>query len=107
MVCLWWTLRGLSRVSERSLLAGMLAADTLIAGGRRRSRSPLLGALGFGALGFALIAASAVNVVDKTGAFFGAGNSLLVACLCLAAFWLRQPVRHRCHRRGNLHPDLG
>jgi ABC-type lipoprotein release transport system permease subunit len=100
MVCLWWTLRGLSRVSERSLLAGMLAADTSVAGGRRRSRSPLLGALGFGALGFALIAASAANAVDKTGAFFGAGNSLLVACLCLAAFWLRRPVRRPLEGRG-------
>src|SRR5207244_11025672 len=30
----------------------------------------------------------------KTGAFFGAGSALLVACLCLIAFTLRRPVRH-------------
>jgi hypothetical protein len=100
MLCLWWTLRGLSRLSERSLLAGMLAADAPAIAGRRRSRSPLLGAIGFGALGLTLIVASAAHAIDKAGAFFGAGSSLLVACLCLVAFRLRRPGRHVLDGRG-------
>ncbi len=44
VVCLWWTLRGLSRISERSLLAGMLAAE-ISAGGPCRS---IAGADGYG-----------------------------------------------------------
>ena len=93
MACLWWTLRGLSRVTERSLLSGMIDGDTTPASGRRRSRSPAMGAIVFGALGLVLIIASAANIIDRTGAFFGAGTALLAASLCLAAYILRRPAR--------------
>ena len=43
LLCIWWTLRGLSRVTERSLLAGDLAID-VPDGDRRRARAPRLGA---------------------------------------------------------------
>jgi putative ABC transport system permease protein len=95
MACLWWTLRGLSRVSERSLLSGMLAADETPAAGRRQSRSTVVGAILFGMVGLVLIVSSATHGVNRTGAFFGASASLLAACLCLAAFTLRRPVHHR------------
>ena len=81
--------------------------------------------------------ASAARAIDETGAFFGAGSALLVACLCLVAFALRRPrapVRSRAadggplcgwdcatprdrpgrsvlvgrrDRGGDVHPDLG
>jgi len=44
-------------------------------------------------VGASLLAASAAGAVDRTGAFFGAGTSLLVACLCGVTAWLRRPPR--------------
>jgi hypothetical protein len=99
MACLWWTLRSLSRVSERSLLSGMLAADALTVAARR-SRWPALCAIGGAVLGLALIAASAAHVVDKTGAFFGASASLLAASLGAAAVTLRRPGHRPIHGTG-------
>ena len=99
MVCVWWTLRGLSRVTERGLLAGMLTAAAP-AGPARRAWSALAGAILFGALGLALIAASVASLVGRTGAFFGAGGSLLVACLFFVAFLLRRPAPRPLHGHG-------
>jgi hypothetical protein len=100
MACLWWTLRSLSRVSERSLLSGTLTAEASPVAGGRRSRLPVAGAVGFGALGLALIVASGMNALDKTGAFFGAGTLLLAASLCMAASVLRRPVRRGLYGGG-------
>jgi putative ABC transport system permease protein len=104
MLCIWWTLRGLSKISERSLLAGQLSphADrgTPVRSGSARGGVPGIGAALFAVLGLSLIAASAAGVVDRTGAFFGAGSSLLVAALCLAAARLRRPPRTRIGGRG-------
>ena len=44
--------------------------------------------------------ASAARAIDQTGGFFGAGTSILIACLCLAAFILRAPPRSRIGGRG-------
>ena len=99
--CIWWTMRGLSRLSERSLLAGKLAGDDLATRGHRQTfRSPLAGAIGFGVLGAALMVATAAGALDRTGAFFGAGSSLLVSCLCLVWFNLRVPPRRPLHGHG-------
>jgi hypothetical protein len=46
------------------------------------------------------VAATALGALDRTGAFFGAGTSLLVACLCLLALWLRRRPRSWLGRRG-------
>jgi len=91
VACLWWTLRSLTRISERSLLSGMLATDIAPAAGTGRSRIPTLAAVAFAALGFALIVAGWANAVAKSGAFFGASACLLAACLCLAVVTLRRP----------------
>jgi hypothetical protein len=103
-VCVWWTLRSLSRLSARSLLAGKLAGDEMAVTGRHpglsRLRPPLVGAVGFGCLGAALMAAGAAGTIGRTGAFFGAGSSLLVSCLCLVAFKLRVPPRRALGGRG-------
>ena len=67
----------------------------------RRSRSSLLGAAGFAAVGMALAACcSATGAIDKTGAFFGAGARCSSRALCLVAFMLRRPGRRPLAGRG-------
>src|SRR5204863_2589280 len=72
MLCIWWTLRGLARVSERSLLAGQLNVAQPFRAARRlsgrpeglrneRRLVPLITAIVFGALGLALMTASATG----------------------------------------------
>jgi hypothetical protein len=116
-VCVWWTLRSLADVSERSLLAGQLGQETADfaahvgrgftprqAGregppygyetGRRVNRVRLsMIATGLAILGIVLIAAAAAGRLDRTGAFFGAGAAFLIASLCLFAVRLRQRPR--------------
>jgi putative ABC transport system permease protein len=103
MACIWWTLRGFSRISERSLLAGTIRADAgLLAGstvqaGQQSRRSSgakatgaKAGALMFALLGCGLMAGAAMKVIPPAGAFFGAGASILIACLCLLTWQLRR-----------------
>jgi putative ABC transport system permease protein len=107
MICIWWTLRGLARMSERALLAGELRIRNSEFGSqnsRHAFQDPRhqfqipnskflipISAGGFAVLGLALMAASAAGALDRSGAFFGAGTSLLVAVLCLATVRLRRP----------------
>ena len=102
MVCIWWTLRGLARLSERRLLAGRLAGDEPVDPTRHSGRAgvPLISGIGFGVLGAGLATATALGALDRTGAFFGAGTSMLVACLCLLALWLRRRPRSWLGGRG-------
>jgi putative ABC transport system permease protein len=103
MVCIWWTLRGLARLSERSLLAGdlgskselgaALSASTVRPGIRLARVPSLYAAVAFAMLGTTLVALSFAGTLDRTGGFFGAGSSLLVACLCAARFTLCRPRR--------------
>jgi putative ABC transport system permease protein len=95
MGCIWWTLRGLARLSERSLLAGRISSDEPAAGPRRRSTATFVAAaVVFGLIGAALIVATMAGRVDRAGAFFGAGASMLIAALCMIAARLRR-VRGR------------
>ena len=104
--CIWWTLRSLSSISERSLLAGDITpgpesrtgpmSDDMTA----RGAGPALWtrqAVAAGVLtviGGSLVVAALAGVVDGAGAFFGAAAALLVASLCLAAALLRRrPTR--------------
>ena len=108
---IWWTLRSLKDVSERSLLAGRVSNDpeaaTLLAPdatGRRRSRwgapNAAAAAVCFLVLGFALIAAGLVGIIGETGAFFGAGSALLASSLCGLAAWLHRPAARRLAGHG-------
>ena len=102
-VCVWWTLRGLTRISERSLLAGEISLSTL--GPQSRTRPTGVGRLGVASaalalLGVALLVASTSGFADRTGAFFGAGTLLLASTLCLFAVLFRRPVRHALGGRG-------
>jgi ABC-type lipoprotein release transport system permease subunit len=102
MVCIWWTLRHLSRFSERSLLAGSIRSDEQRMSRGKRSRVWLASG-GVAALGAAaLLAASFANAVDRAGAFFGAGTLLLVASLCLLTDRLRRAGRHSIVGTGRL-----
>jgi ABC-type lipoprotein release transport system permease subunit len=95
VICIWWTLRSLARVSERSLLAGDVArafTPAAAIAGRMPAR-PMIGAVAFALIGVTLVAFASAGAIDRTGAFFGAGTSLLVASLCAAAVWLRRPRR--------------
>jgi putative ABC transport system permease protein len=117
-VCIWWTLRGLARISERSLLAGQIsdvepgssvrlkpeatyvgpgyvASGYVVSG---FSRTSLAGALATAAV--LLIGASAAELVPRDGAFFGAGALLLMSALALFAAALRRPSGRPIGGRG-------
>jgi putative ABC transport system permease protein len=114
MLCIWWTLRGLARLSERALLSGTIEGDTVTDVVRtfrsaRRGRPEGLhygrgfrpaGAIAFALLGAILLGLSFAGRLDRTGGFFGAGSSLLVASLCAVAFNLRRPRRSSLHGHG-------
>jgi putative ABC transport system permease protein len=87
VVCIWWTLRRLRRVSERSLLAGEIARVT---GDRPPSRWPAMAAPGLGGLGLLLVVLAATAQIDPVAGFFGAGAALLVAALTFAGVVLRR-----------------
>jgi ABC-type lipoprotein release transport system permease subunit len=107
VVCIWWTLRSLADISERSLLAGELAYHTSgTYGGRgftpRRFHGTrrLLVATVLTAAGLGLIGAALADAVDETGAFFAAGSLLLAASLCFASAMLRRRPGRALHGRG-------
>ncbi|HEX8162449.1 MAG TPA: ABC transporter permease [Pyrinomonadaceae bacterium] len=121
-LCVWWTLRALSRVSARGLLAGSLEAEETDAPrGRRRRRDRAGGASGGAdavaprrararttlivgfvlcALGVALVAVAAWKAVGETAGFFGAGVLLLAGLLCLESAWLKGGRRRTISGRG-------
>jgi ABC-type lipoprotein release transport system permease subunit len=86
IVCIWWTLRGLTRISERSLLAG----ETSMPKARPATAGALVAAIVLAVLGAVLLAAGASGWIAREGAFFGAGSTLLIACLCLFSLALRR-----------------
>jgi putative ABC transport system permease protein len=96
MVCIWWTLRGLARMSERSLLAGQIEPPRrrrrFGGPGRGFSQSAAFAAM-FAALGVTLLALAFFGGLDRTASFFGAGTSLLAAGLSGVAFLLGRPPR--------------
>ena len=95
MACIWWTLRGLARISERSLLAGTVTEDAGFGALRPRQRAAgaKVAAAVFALAGGGLIAAAIAKAIDPAGAFFGAGASILVACLCVLSWRLRAAPR--------------
>ena len=100
MVCIWWTLRGLARLSERSLLAGNLSGDDIAT--RRGSASSILlgGAVALAGAAGALILATRWGAVARSAAFFGAGASILMASLCALAYRLRAGKTRAIERAG-------
>jgi ABC-type antimicrobial peptide transport system permease subunit len=100
LVCVWWTLRDLSRVTERSLLAGEIGRERSPAGPAAPRRRPLQLMLGCIIVALGLLAGSSLGWIPAAGAFFGAAALLLAACLSGAAFWLQRPPRAALTGRG-------
>jgi ABC-type lipoprotein release transport system permease subunit len=94
MACIWWTLRGLARVSERSLLMGQLQSDASSPPSGTRPSYVVFAAVALTATGVALVGAGAAGAAERTGAFFGGGTLLLGAALCFFTVLLgRRPRR--------------
>ena len=101
VLCIWWTLRSLTRISERSLLAGQI--DTMGDVGRAFTAgafTPRHAAAVLALLAAALLTASATGAVEQAGGFFGAGALLLASALCIFAAAFRVPVRSAVNGRG-------
>jgi ABC-type lipoprotein release transport system permease subunit len=89
--CIWWTLRSLGKISERSLLAGEIAvAPDSPAGLKTRRYGSVVAAVALAAIGGALLVAGGAGWIAREGAFFGAGSALLIASLCLFSWRLRR-----------------
>ena len=91
LFCIAVTLRGLRRISERSLLAGQLESSP---GRERVTRSSLWLAIVFGSLGLLLIVAGIADRLDEAAAFFGGGFLLLTAILFFVHHHLSRPSRN-------------
>jgi hypothetical protein len=97
VVCIWWTLRVLGRISERSLLAGNVESSQVLDAGTkegalRRFKWPVATAA-LVLIAVLLLAGAVLGRVEQAGAFFGAGSALLVAWLCASAWLLRRRAR--------------
>ena len=98
VACIWWTLRSLAAVTERSLLMGEAAP---VSGSHlARSRVLPLASLGLAVAALALLGAAAAGMVDPAGAFFGAGFGLMLAALGALLWHFRQPPRGFVARSG-------
>jgi putative ABC transport system permease protein len=76
VLCIWWTLRGLRRITPRGLLFAR----------RLQSKMPVWAGLACAAAGIALLAAS--RWIGAAGGFFGGGILLLMAALLQGRAWL-------------------
>jgi putative ABC transport system permease protein len=91
LTCIWWALRSLGRVSERSLLAGEIAAASDVSADLKTPRYGVVTATAVSTvIGVALLVAGSAGQIAREGAFFGAGSALLVAALCLFSLRLRR-----------------
>jgi len=88
--CIALTLRGLRRISERSLLAGELESANQT--GRVARSSSVVAILTFIG-GLALLAAGVMKALNETAAFFGGGLLLLTAVLFYIHYRLSRPTR--------------
>jgi len=97
LVSIYWSVRGITRLTPRALLAGSTGPAP---GGARSAKTPsggrgmkavTLAALGVGSL--LVLTSLATDRMPKTTAFFGGGTALLIGFLAGLACWLRtEPV---------------
>jgi putative ABC transport system permease protein len=104
LACIWWTLRGLTPASPRSLLAGSVTNGEGLVDRSRNKRIRLLTAsrlaIIFGSLGSIMLIAAALKSIGQVGGFFGGGMLMLIAILCLWSAWLRGDKKQTIHRQG-------
>lgn len=92
VLCVWWVLRKLTKVSPRSLMAGGMVEQQesgIRSQGSVAAKSPRLLALVFGVLGLLLLLSAIFKLIGQVGGFFGAGITLLLALLFFWSTWLR------------------
>jgi putative ABC transport system permease protein len=87
-LCVVVSLRAVARLSPRALLTAQ-ALDVSSGEVSRARRARYVGSA-FGAAGIAMLAAGFIDTAAQSGMFFGAGASLLVACMCFWSSWLRR-----------------
>jgi ABC-type lipoprotein release transport system permease subunit len=100
IVCIWWTLRTLASISERSLLMGTIENSQLSNSQLRRKGSWLIATVTLALVAASLLIGAMTGTVARAGAFFGAGSALLIASLCAAAWWLRHRSRSGIYGHG-------
>jgi ABC-type lipoprotein release transport system permease subunit len=98
IACIWWTLRALGSISERSLLMGTI--DRPQASTSVRAWKWAVATAALAAVAAVLIVGATTGAVERVGAFFGAGSALLMASLCAAAWWLRHRARSGIYGHG-------
>jgi ABC-type antimicrobial peptide transport system permease subunit len=90
LLCVWLSLRSLTKQSTRGLLAGNISpAETKATKGTIRFRLGLV----FAVLGLSLLLAAAFHLLGQAAGFFGGGTLLLIALLFFQSSWLRQPPK--------------
>lgn len=92
VLCVWWVLRKLTKVSPRSLMAGGMVEQQesgIRSQGSVAAKSPRMLALVFGMLGLLLLFSAIFKLIGQVGGFFGAGITLLIALLFFWSAWLR------------------
>jgi ABC-type lipoprotein release transport system permease subunit len=102
--CIWWTLRSLSRVTERALLAGEISESgkftidneeftkvSTLRGWRVVNRKFLI--VTSTAVALLLLALSSAGLIAASVSFFLAGALLLISALATMALWLRRAPR--------------
>src|SRR5207247_9226350 len=92
LACIWWTLRSLARVTERSLLSGQITLEPddgayvvpafppPLARDRKSYGGPAKLAVISLASSVVMLGLGIAGAIGAAGAFFGAGALLLVAC---------------------------
>lgn len=85
-----WSVRGLSRMPPRALLAGVVTSGRPEAANSRRRQVAWMVAA-FLMLAGGLIGGAAVGRVPLTGAFFGGGSATLAALWAAGWLWLTRP----------------
>jgi ABC-type antimicrobial peptide transport system permease subunit len=108
VVCIFFTLRRLGRVSTKSLLMGSLLEDDF---SRKDAKNGAGSPAGFASLratlgliltvlGIGLLVLGAVQLIPQAAGFFGGGVVLLVAAVWFISRWLKRPTRSYIHGAG-------
>ncbi|MCH8807587.1 MAG: FtsX-like permease family protein [Planctomycetes bacterium] len=93
LIAIAWSLRGLTRMPARALLAGVLPGGAVGMGAPRRPIARTVGIVAF-ALGALLAVLSFTSeALPQTAAFFGSGSLMLIACIALCKHALNNPRR--------------
>jgi ABC-type lipoprotein release transport system permease subunit len=102
LACIWWTLRSLARISERSLLAGQidLVSDPATTPRGRRGFSAGHAAILLGLLAALVLGASWMALLAQAAGFFAAGALLLASALAAFSAAFSGRVRRAVDGRG-------